>query len=285
MFSKLRGRLTYANVTSSIALCFALGTGGAYAANTIGSSDIIDNEIRTADVRDDTVSGGGLGSIDIANGEMTTNEIRDDSQPFGGLFAQDLAAGSVGTSELQNNSVNGTDIQDLTITTNDVAANTFTSADLATGSVGAAEVQDDSLDLFDIKEETLNLPQVRTQAAFALGTSATNTADSFTKVTGKNVPAGDYAVVGEAEVPSTGPFEGDIVRDSACEIRGGSVVVGGTSERQVTPDEELTRSSLSMNGISSLPGGGEISLWCRYQGGGAGLSNGQLLIIRLDGRF
>ncbi len=83
------------NAVAFLALFVALGGTGAYAANTIGSSDIIDNEIRTGDVRNDTSSGGGLGSIDIGNGEMTTNEIRDDTQPFGGLFAQDLAAGSV----------------------------------------------------------------------------------------------------------------------------------------------------------------------------------------------
>ncbi len=98
------------NAVAFIALFVALGGTGAYAAGTIGSSDIIDNEIRTGDVRNDTSSGGGLGSIDIANGEMTTNEIRDDTQAFGGLFAQDLAAGSVGSSEIANGAVGNADL-------------------------------------------------------------------------------------------------------------------------------------------------------------------------------
>ena len=45
MLRRLRSGLTYANVASSIALFVALGTGGAYAADTIGSSDIINESI------------------------------------------------------------------------------------------------------------------------------------------------------------------------------------------------------------------------------------------------
>ena len=48
MLARLRSRLTYANVASSIALFIALGTGGAYAADTIGSSDIINESILVA---------------------------------------------------------------------------------------------------------------------------------------------------------------------------------------------------------------------------------------------
>lgn len=40
----------YANITSTAALVVALGTGGAYAANTISSDDIIDGEVKTADL-------------------------------------------------------------------------------------------------------------------------------------------------------------------------------------------------------------------------------------------
>jgi hypothetical protein len=111
MLRRLRPRSVY-DVMAAIACFGVLAGGSAYAANTIASSDIIDNEIRTADVRDDTSAGGGLGSIDIANGEMTTNEIRDDTQVFGGLFSQDLAAGSVRSSEVQDNSLTGADINE-----------------------------------------------------------------------------------------------------------------------------------------------------------------------------
>jgi hypothetical protein len=72
-----RSRLTFANVCSFLALLIAIGTGGAYAANTVFSSDIVDgevksadignNQVKTADVRDDALSGGGLTGADIQN--------------------------------------------------------------------------------------------------------------------------------------------------------------------------------------------------------------------------
>ena len=80
---KLLGHMRQ-NVVAYLALFIALGGTSAYAANTIRSGDIIDNEVTTTDVRDDTLG-------------------------FGGLFAQDLATGSVGTSEVANNSLGNGD--------------------------------------------------------------------------------------------------------------------------------------------------------------------------------
>ncbi len=38
------------NVVAFLALFVAVGTGGAYAANTIGSADIIDGEVKSVDI-------------------------------------------------------------------------------------------------------------------------------------------------------------------------------------------------------------------------------------------
>jgi hypothetical protein len=85
MFSKLRSRLTYANVVATLALFFALG-GGAYAAATIGSAQVIDNSlksqdlkdnaaVRSRDVVDDTVTGGGLAGYDVKNNSLTSADV------------------------------------------------------------------------------------------------------------------------------------------------------------------------------------------------------------------
>jgi hypothetical protein len=63
----MRKHLTFANVCSLLALFIAIGTGGAYAANTIGSSDIINDQVYSADVRNDNLTGGGLTGADIRN--------------------------------------------------------------------------------------------------------------------------------------------------------------------------------------------------------------------------
>ncbi len=80
MARQLRRRLTFANVCSFIALVVALGTGGAYAANTIGSDDIIDESIQ---------------SVDLKNGEVKT---------------ADLGANAVGASKVANESLTLSDI-------------------------------------------------------------------------------------------------------------------------------------------------------------------------------
>ena len=48
--TRLKSRLTFANVCSFLALLIALGTGSAYAANTVFSTDIVDGEVKSADI-------------------------------------------------------------------------------------------------------------------------------------------------------------------------------------------------------------------------------------------
>jgi hypothetical protein len=74
MLAGLRRRLSYANVTATLALFVALSTGGAYAANTVFSTDIVDNEVYSADVRNANLAGGGLGAIDLADNSVGTSE-------------------------------------------------------------------------------------------------------------------------------------------------------------------------------------------------------------------
>jgi hypothetical protein len=86
----LRSHLTYANMTATLALFLVLSGGTAVAlsgSNTVFSDDITDNEVKTSDVRNDTLVGGGLA-------------------------AADLQPGSVGTSEVAANSLNGGDVDE-----------------------------------------------------------------------------------------------------------------------------------------------------------------------------
>ncbi len=103
----VRRHLTYANVVSTLCLFLVVAGGAAYAANTVFSSDIVDNEVFSADVRNDTLSGGGLGAIDLASGSVRSGEIsndeirsidvRDDTLSGGGLVGADVVESSLGT--------------------------------------------------------------------------------------------------------------------------------------------------------------------------------------------
>ena len=47
----MRRHLTYANVVSTLCLCLLLGGGITYAANTIGSADVVNNSLRSRDIK------------------------------------------------------------------------------------------------------------------------------------------------------------------------------------------------------------------------------------------
>ena len=74
---RLRPHLTYANIMVTLLAVGALTGGVAYAANTVFSTDIVNGEVKSldignnqvysADVRDDTLANGGLTGADIKN--------------------------------------------------------------------------------------------------------------------------------------------------------------------------------------------------------------------------
>ena len=111
----LRNRLTYANVVATLALVIAVVGGTAYAANTVFSSDIVDDQVRSVDVRNDTLSGGGLTAADLRAGAVGTSEVLDDTATGGGLAAADLRSGSVGSAEVAKSSLRGADIAESTL--------------------------------------------------------------------------------------------------------------------------------------------------------------------------
>ena len=59
MFSRLVAQVRR-QWMGALALFLVLTGGAAYAANTVSSSDIVDNQVFSADVRNDTLTEGGL---------------------------------------------------------------------------------------------------------------------------------------------------------------------------------------------------------------------------------
>jgi hypothetical protein len=72
--SRVRRKLTFANVCSFLALVIALGTGGAYAANTIGSGDVIDESLLSQDIKN-----GEIGSVDLKNNATGSADVRNET--------------------------------------------------------------------------------------------------------------------------------------------------------------------------------------------------------------
>ena len=61
MLEWIRSRLTYANVTATVALFIALGVGTAYGVAKIGSADVINESLKGVDVKNRSLGGEDLG--------------------------------------------------------------------------------------------------------------------------------------------------------------------------------------------------------------------------------
>ena len=99
MLARILGHLR-AQWAGVLALFLVLTGGVAYAANTVFSTDIVNDQVFSADVRNDTLTGGGLTAADLRNGSVGNTEIAD---------------GAVRSGEVQNESLTGTDIAESTL--------------------------------------------------------------------------------------------------------------------------------------------------------------------------
>ena len=113
-----------------LALFFAL-TGTAVAlpgTNTVDTGDIINGQVRSPDISN-------------TNG-VRTADVLDDNLAGGGLAAVDLRPSSVGSSEIVNESITTNDLQSNSVENDEIEDGQVTSADIGTGAVGAAEIGD-----------------------------------------------------------------------------------------------------------------------------------------------
>jgi hypothetical protein len=125
MLEKLRPRSAY-DVMAAIA-CFGVLAGGtAYAADTIGSSDVINESLLSEDIKNGNV----------ANADLALNSVGFDKIRPGNVFNSDLAPNAVTSSKIANS--------------------TITNLDLGSNSVGGGHVVNGSLEGADISESTLD---------------------------------------------------------------------------------------------------------------------------------
>lgn len=126
----LRRHLTFANVTSALALFVALSTGTAYAAATITSADIVNGSIAQVDIAPNSLGtnvlkNDGVKSVDIRDGEVTTADVLDAT-----LGAADLAPDSVGFEEIQTDGVQASEIADSSIDSGEIVDFGLTNQDV-----------------------------------------------------------------------------------------------------------------------------------------------------------
>jgi hypothetical protein len=172
MLRRLRARLTYANVVATLALFIAVSTGGAYAANTIGSSDVIDESLLSQDIKNGEVKTADIGadamtSSKLANGSVQNSDLGPDA-----VTTSKIKAGSVGTTDIADNAVLTGKILDGNVFTNDLADGAVSNPKLTDGSVTSAKVLDDTdpgggLGDTDLAANSVGASEIQTDAVNA----------------------------------------------------------------------------------------------------------------------
>jgi hypothetical protein len=75
VLSRIRSRLSYANVMATIAVFLALGGGAAYAANTVFSTDIVNGQVKTADLANGAATNAKIGANAVNSGKVTPDSL------------------------------------------------------------------------------------------------------------------------------------------------------------------------------------------------------------------
>lgn len=105
MFSKLRSHLSFANVTSLLALFIALGGTSAYAINEWTGANIVDESITSADIK---------------NLDVGTNELG-----IGSVWGSRIRDNAILSNHVVDNVLTGNDIKDHSLKDDDIAEGTY----------------------------------------------------------------------------------------------------------------------------------------------------------------
>jgi hypothetical protein len=282
---RARPRLTYANITSTLALFIALGTGTAYAAATIGSAQVINESLTGADIKNGSLTG-----YDIADNRIGTADVV-------GLRSADVLDNTLRGVDVLDNSLSGADIADGTIGSDDVAGllgddivdGSIGGADLSSDSVSGAQLADSSVTSSTIADGSIAFDDLTAYAknqllpsAYVVNGIADVTAVSEPRqvVFSKTVPAGSYVV----------QLAGSMY-NASLDDRGTNciVTIGGTNAGTIAGETlrgndgtEDNQEEYAIVGQGTLGAPGTIALECIAPSGTVSVG-GTLTALRVSG--
>lgn len=175
LLRRVRGRLTFANTTSLLALFVALG-GTSYAATTLAANSVGSRQIRT--------------------NAVGSSEIR-----YSGVRMQDIAPGAVGKSEIGTGAVAQNEIRNNAVGPGELRTNSVGADEIQPNAVGTSELQDGGVDLADLSPAAKAAFTLQREAVTRTGIAAGGTATSvsrtsdgaYTLTFGRDVSACEYS--------------------------------------------------------------------------------------------
>jgi hypothetical protein len=187
MLRKLRPRITYANVVSTIALGLAIGGGTAYAATKIGTSNIRyhavtgskmasnavtaskvkNSALSGADLRDNSVTGADIRTGTLQASDFAANQLPkgDKGDPATSIFGVVSAAGVLGSTKNVAN-VSSTDAGAYTVTVNQDVSKCAAVATLSGGDPGTVSADPTTGNAQQITFQTRNAADAGARRSF-----------------------------------------------------------------------------------------------------------------------
>ena len=95
MREKIRTKISYANVMSTIAVFFALGGGAVYAAQSIGSGDIRSDAIQSQHLATNAITSAAIASNAVRSVDIKRNAIKSSDIRAGAIKRSDIRAGAI----------------------------------------------------------------------------------------------------------------------------------------------------------------------------------------------
>ena len=199
MLVRLRRGVTFANVCSLLALLIAVSTGGAYAANTVFSTDIVNGEVKTVDQEGASVTSAKLMNLAVNEADLADDAVTNPKIAGSAVSVPEIATNGVAASEIADNSIDGGEIVDNSMTATDLGTDSVagleiddgsvTATDLGTDSVGTSEIDDATVSGTDVASSTLTGADVATDSLTASDIAGGEALGTIS-VTGGSVPDG-----------------------------------------------------------------------------------------------
>ena len=134
----MRKHLTYANVMATLAVFIALG-GTAYAVNTVGSADVINESLLSQDIKNGEVKVADVGQAAVATDELANGQVKATDIGDGEVKSAEIANGQVQTADIGSDQVRGSHVLNDNLTGADIAANTLKGADIDEGTLDVGD--------------------------------------------------------------------------------------------------------------------------------------------------
>lgn len=109
---RIRSKLTYANVISTIALFLALSGGVALAASKIHSKNIAKGAVNTSKLQKGAVKTSKLHARAVTSGKLAVSAVRSNQIADGAVGSTEIANGAVGSAQIGRGAVNTPQIAD-----------------------------------------------------------------------------------------------------------------------------------------------------------------------------